>query len=195
MKKRWLFLLLIIAGALLIVSQYPPHIDVAPFPASPAEKVRLELPVRLAGDYRVEVSMPKIDNKLGLGEETFPCDFLVSIEYGGHQIVSRHVDSISTASEFGWANIQTFIAGENFHLSHGTYDVTVTSGSACQVAATKGASITVGRFEREHILGSLLVDLLSIALLLVGVVGLMFSEFVRRPNQLLKNDAPERHAS
>jgi len=193
MKKRWLFLLLVATGVLLLAGQFQPHVDVMPLPVSTAI-VRLELPVRFAGDYRVEVSMPKVDRKLTLSEEAFSCDFLVSVEKDGRSVVSQHVTSIRTASEYGFANTQSFVAGENFHLGHGTYEATVTGGSACPVATTRGASVTIARFETEHILGSFLIFLLAIALVLVGLIGLMFSELVR-PNQPLKNDAPERRAS
>jgi hypothetical protein len=179
MKKRWMFLLLLVAGALLLAGHIPVHIDVRPFPASNAT-VRLELPVRFAGDYQITLSMPKVDKKLTLDEEVFPCDFLVSIEADGHPVLSRHVTSMRTASEYGFANTQSFVAGENLHLGHGTYDVSVTGGSACPVATSRGASVTIEKFQREHILGTLLTWVLAIVLILVGLIGLMFSEFVRR---------------
>lgn len=186
MKKRLLFLALTIIGALLRANQFPPHIDVLPFPAANA-KVRLELPVRFAGDYQVEITMPNIDNKLDLGEETFPCDFLVSVGKNEHQAVSQHVESISVASEFGWGNTQTFDAGSMFHLGRGTYDVTITGG-ACPVAASRGASITVSRFETEHILGALIYWVFADSLILVGLVGLLFSELAWRPNRQLRKE-------
>lgn len=193
MKKRLMFLLLVVAGVWLLASQFPPHIDVMPLPTS-TSIVRLKLPVRSAGDYHLKVSMPKIDNKLTLSEESFSCDILVSIEAGGYPVVSQHVTSIRTASEYGFANTQSFVGGENFQLRRGTYEVTITGGSACPVATTRGASVTIKRFETKHILGSLFILLLVIALILVGVTGLLLSEFVRRPNQPLNNDAPRRRA-
>lgn len=180
MKKRWIFLLLIVAGVALLAAQFPPHIDVMPLPASTAV-VHLELPVRSAGDYRVEVSRPKMDNKLTLAEEVFSCDFLVSIEAGGRPVVSQHVASIRTESEFGFGNTQSFVAGDQFHLGHGTYKVSITGGDACPVATARGASVTIDRFEKERLLGSFLILFLAIALILAGLIGLMVSGVVRRP--------------
>src|SRR4051812_20379345 len=118
MKKRWMLLLLVVAGGLLLAGQSPTRIAVMPFPASTA-RVRLELPVRFAGDYRVEVSMPKVDDKLTLSEETFSCNFLVSVEADGHRVVSRHITSMRAASEYGFGNTQSFVAGQEFHLGRG----------------------------------------------------------------------------
>ena len=194
MEKRLLFLALTVVGALLLANQFLPHMDVLPLPAANA-KVRFELPVWFAGDYRVEISMPKVDNKLTLSEEIFPCEFLVFVAQDEHQAVSQRIESMHTASEFGWANTQTFVAGNMFHLGHGTYDVTITGSGACPVAASRGASVTINRFETEHILGSVIAWMLAIVLTVVGLLGLTFSEAMRRPNQEFKNDAPERRAS
>lgn len=183
MKKRCVFLLLVVAGGLLLAGQFPPRIEVMPLPASTA-MVRLELPVRFAGDYRVEVSMPKVDNQLTIDEETFSCNFLVSIEADGHRVVAQNVTSMRTASEYGFGNTQAFVAGDEFHLGRGTYDTTITGASDCPVATTRGASVTIARFETEHILGSLIVSALAMSLILVGLIGLMLSEYVRRPEQL-----------
>lgn len=164
-----------IVGALLLANQFLPQIDVLPLPAANG-KVRFKLPVRFAGDYRVEISMPKADNKLALSEETFPCDLIMSVAQGEHQVVSQRIESMHTASEYGWANTQTFVAGNMFHLGHGTYDVTITGSGACPVAASRGASVTINRFETEHILGSFIAWMLVTALILVGLIGLTFSE-------------------
>jgi hypothetical protein len=179
MRRRWLFLALVVVGALLFANQFPPQVDVRPFPA-PAASVRLELPVRFAGDYRVELSMPKVDDRLALRHERFPCDFLVSIEQEGQPAQSQHVESIRTASEFGWANTQTFVAGEDFRLGRGTYAATIAGGSGCQVATARGASITIARVERERILGDLLVWVVAVALILAGLLGLTLSMSARQ---------------
>ncbi|MEN3113131.1 hypothetical protein ACFONG_16195 [Uliginosibacterium paludis] len=183
------FLGFVIAAVLLEFSKFAPKIDVRPFPLAASARVRLELPVRFAGDYRIEVSTPKVDGNFRLNEKSFPCDILFTVQDGDNQIISRHADSISTASEVGWANTQTFVAGDNFRLGHGTYYVTITSGGACPIASARGASITVSRFEREHILGSLLIDLLAVLLLVSGVVGLLRPGFFRSPNNSIPGTA------
>jgi hypothetical protein len=194
MKKRLLFLVSLIAGALLLANQFPVRVRVMPLPA-PSARVRLHLPVRFAGDYRIEISMPKMDDKLTLSEETHACDLLASIDQGGRQILSFHILTMRIASEFGWGNVQTFTAGQSFHLDHGEYDATIIGGGGCPVAAARGASITIGRFEREHILQDLLAQLLAVVFLLAGMLGLVFSEFVRRPNKPLKDRPREEGAA
>ena len=89
MKKRWMFLLLVVAGGLLLAGQSPTRIAVMPLPASTA-RVRLELPVRFPGDYRVEVSMPKVDDKLTLSEETFPSTSCVQKRMGRGCFATHH---------------------------------------------------------------------------------------------------------
>jgi hypothetical protein len=178
---RRLSLALVILGATLISTELPPQVDSQPLPG-PALKVRLAVAVRFGGDYYVEVIMPKVGDALGLETETVPCALSFQIVRDGSEILSQHVETITRESEYGWAHTQQYTAGRVFHLSHGTYDVTIAGGPQCPSAVARGASVTVAEQYKEHILGSLLRYLSARLLLVVGVVGLLISEFKGRPN-------------
>lgn len=181
MKRRLIFLAAILTGVALFAFLFPPQADVVPFPLVSNTKVRFELPVRFSGEYRVEVSTPKVDNKLRLDNEIFSCNFRVTVEESSRQLASNNIETISSTGELGWANIQSFSPEYSINLDHGTYQITVTSGSTCPVAATRGASVTMRRFETEHILGSLLIMLVAPIFIVGGIVGLTFSGLSLRP--------------
>lgn len=178
-----------ILGAALFATELPPEIGVRPLPG-PNLKVRLPVTVRFGGDYGLEVTMPKVGDALGLEFEMIPCDFSFTIERGGSEILSQQVQTISRGSEIGWAHTQQYGAGRGFHLSRGTYDVTIVGGSACPSAFARGASITVVEQYKDRILGSLLRYLTERFLLYAGLLGLLISEFKSGRNRRLEPSRP-----
>jgi hypothetical protein len=182
LTARRISLALAIIGAILLATEFPPEISVQPLPG-PTLKVRLPVTVRFGGDYGLEVTMPKVGDALGLDFEMIPCDFSFTIERDGSEILSQHVQTISRGSEFGWAHTQQYGAGRGFHLSRGTYDVTIVGGSACPSAFARGASVTVVEQYKDRILESLLRYLSGRFFLFAGLLGLLISEFKIRRNK------------
>lgn len=182
---RRVFLVGAILGGVLLATEEPPPIDVMPLPA-PTQSVRMGLHIRAAGDYDLLVSMPKAGNELALTSEIAPCDLTVSISHNDTHVLSQDITAIVRHSEIGYQNTQQYAAERPFHLKSGTYDVTISGGQKCAVATARGASVTLEKQEREHILGSLLYALAARALLAVGVLGLIVMEFRRDPNNRLE---------
>jgi hypothetical protein len=187
MTGRLLSLLAIIVGIVLFAAQLPTRFDISPFPGS-ALHVKLHFGVRFAGDYIVEVVMPKAGNELDPGTETVPCEFSFIISNNDVVVHSQYVDAMNRESEFGWANTQQYRAGHAFHLRHGDYAATI-RGSTCPTAAKRGASVTVSRVDREHILGSLIAFTVAAILLLAGVAGILIAAF--RPGPKLATKVAE----
>jgi hypothetical protein len=182
MTSRLLSLLAIILGTLLFAAQLPTSFDISPLPG-PTLHVRLHFGVRFAGDYFIQVVMPKVGNDLGLGPETVPCDLSFVISKDDVVVHSQNVDALNRQSEFGWANTQQYQAGHAFRLGHGDYAATIQGSGTCQAAATRGASVTVSRVYREHILGSLLAFFVASMLLVAGVAGVLIAVFRQGPHR------------
>ena len=177
---RRVFLAVAILGGILLATEEPSPIDVLPLPAS-TQSVRMGLHIRADGDYDLLVSVPKVGNELALTSETVPCDLAISISHEDKPILSQVIASIVRHSEIGYQNTQQYAAERSFHLKSGTYDVTISGGQQCAVATARGASVTLEKQEREHILGSLLYTFAARGLLVVGVLGLIAMEFRRGP--------------
>jgi hypothetical protein len=186
---RRISLALVILGGILFATELPPEIGVRPLPG-PTLKVRLPVTVRFGGEYGIEITMPKVGDALALEFEMIPCDFSFTIDRDGSEILSQHVEAISRGSEFGWAHTQQYGAGRAFHLSRGTYDVTIVGGSACPSAFARGASVTVVEQYKERILESLLRYLSARFLLFAGLLGLLISEFKSGRNKRLEASRP-----
>jgi hypothetical protein len=181
MTRRLILLIIALLGAALWVAQLPSEIQVGPLPGQNL-KVRLGVEVRFGGDYFVEVSMPKVGSAVALEPFDFiKCDLSLVIAKAGTEVQSQHIESMNRATEFGWANTQQYVGGPAFHLNHGMYDATISNGGGCPAAAARGASVTIARQYREHILRSLLLHLVTWALILVGVVGLVILDLKRGP--------------
>jgi hypothetical protein len=176
---RLILLALAVTGAALLALELPPSTDVQPFPG-PNLMARLELNSRFGGDYRIQLSLPIVRQDVGLSSETLPCEFTASIERGETKILSRRVDEIVLVSELGSAHTQQYSAGDSFHLTRGTYAATIVGGAECPAATARGASVSIEKQEREHILGSIVQTVAGAALLLVGLLGLLFGAFDRR---------------
>ena len=94
MTGRLLSLLAIIVGGVLFAAQLPTRFDISPFPGS-ALHVKLHFGVRFAGDYIVEVVMPKAGNELDPGAETVPCEFSFIISKNDVVVHSQNVDAMN----------------------------------------------------------------------------------------------------
>jgi len=181
MTSRLLSLVAIILGIVLFAAQLPTRIDISPLPG-PTLHVKLHFGVRFAGDYIIEVVMPKVGNDLDLEAETVPCELSFIISKDDVVVHSQQIDAMNRRSESGWANTQQYQAGHAFRLSHGDYSATI-QGSTCQVAAKRGASVTVSRVDREHILGSLIAFTVAAILFAAGVAGVLIAAFRPKPHR------------
>jgi len=169
------------AGAILLALLFPTTTDVQPFPG-PNLTVRLDVNSRFGGDYQIQLSLPIVGHDVDLRLETLPCEFTASIERDGVIVHRQRITNIVSISEIGWAHTRQYSAGESFQLNHGTYSATVVGGAGCPAATARGASVSIGKQEREHILGNVIQITVGAALLLVGLLGLIFGLFDRRPN-------------
>jgi hypothetical protein len=182
---RLILLGLAFFGATLLALQVPPVTDIQPFPGANLT-VRLKLESRFGGDYRIQLSLPIVGQDAGLPSETFPCEFTASIERDGVNAQAQRIKSIVLVSELGWAHTRQYAAGDPFRLVRGTYYATIVGGAGCPAATARGASVSIEKQEREHILGSIAQTIAGAALLLVGLLGLIFGVFDRRPNKSLE---------
>jgi len=107
------------------------------------------------------------------------CDLSVVIAKAGTLVVSQHIDALDRRSEIGWAYTQQYVSGPSFHLNLGMYDATISAVGGCPSAAVRGASVTIAREYREHILGSLLLHVFIWVLILGAVLGLVILEVKR----------------
>jgi len=185
MVLRGILLVLAIIGGALLATEMPPSIDVLPLPAS-AQVVRMLLRVRFEGDYDLLISMAKIGNEVGLTSETVPCDLALRVDRHGRPVLSEAIHSITRHSEIGYQHTQQYSADQPFHLKAGTYDVSIAGGVSCVVATARGASVTIEKQEREHILGSLIRAFAARALIVIGLLGLIMLAFRSRANQGLE---------
>jgi hypothetical protein len=174
MTRRLILLVIIFIGASILWAQLPMDAQVAPFPGQNL-KVRLNVNVRFGGDYLLSVSMPKLaDISTESPQGVINCGLFVTISKAGDEIYSQHVESMMPGDDNGWAYTQQYVGGHYFHLNHGTYDATISAGNGCPAAAARGASVFFERKYSEHIVSSLLLNLLAWTLIILGVVGLIF---------------------
>jgi hypothetical protein len=130
MKSKLLALLAIILGTVLFTIQLPTSSDISPLPG-PTLHVRLRFNVRFAGDYFIQVVMPKVGNDLTLGPETLPCEFSFVISKDDLVVHSQNIGTMTRQSEFGWGNTQQYQAGDAFRLGHGDYAAIIQGGGTC----------------------------------------------------------------
>jgi len=178
--RRLIFLAIALIGAAIWVAELPINEEAGPLPGRNL-KVRLNVDVRFGGNYFVEVSMPKVGNTLAHEPlDIIRCDFYVTIAKAGTEVYSQHIETMSSATEIGWTYTQQYVGGASFRLDHGMYDATISAGEGCPVAAARGASVSVAREYKEHIVGSLLLNVFAWTLILVGVSGIVI-DAKRRP--------------
>jgi hypothetical protein len=181
MMRRLMPLAITLIGVAVWVAALPTHVEVGPLPGQNL-KVRLNVEVRFAGNYFVEVSMPKVANAQALGPlDVIKCDFSVVIARAGIEMHSQHIGSMNRGTDNGWSYTQQYVGGPSFRLNRGTYDATISTGAGCPDAAARGASVSIARQYSEHIAGSLLLNIFAWALILVGILGQIILDVKRAP--------------
>jgi hypothetical protein len=75
-------------------------------------EVRLGVEVRFAGDYFVEVSMPKVGSAVALAPFDFiECDLSLVIAKAGTKVHSQHIETMNRATESGWGLVRAWLRG------------------------------------------------------------------------------------
>jgi hypothetical protein len=150
MKTFRLVLLAVIAGGVaFLASDRPFDAGTWPLPGSQLS-VRVPFKLRRAGDYFIEVAMPKAStDKMHVVDETLPCELSYTIETDGVSSQAQRVSTIKSTGEYGWANIVLYNASPAFHLRRGEYTITVIGGPGCVAARERGATITISEVVRQ----------------------------------------------
>jgi hypothetical protein len=181
---RRICLALVAASALLLFYHRSESLPALPVPPA-GRLVRAMVTIAAAGDYSVCVSMPKIDDSLGLASEVVPCSMVVSIAKEGKPEEKEEITSLSRYAEIGFGRIQLYRGGEAFRLGRGEYEIEVASRGSCLAAADRGATLSleqdVGN-PTDFYLRNLLRSWLLFVALCGGLLGLIACEF-RKPNK------------
>ena len=152
--------------------------DKVPFPAS-GLTVKMIADIGHKGDYHLVIAMLKVDEQLGLTEESVPCSLAVTLEGSGNLPTTKQITSIKRYAEFGFGRIQ-YYKSFDWHLGRGEYGVSITTLKDCPVAISRGATVSIEQ-SVTHITERYLAVLLSywcgVVLLSVGLLGLVFCEF------------------
>lgn len=182
---RLVLLAIIAAGAAFLVGDRPFDAGTWPLPGSQLS-VRVPFKLRHAGDYFIEVTMPKASaDKIHAVDETLPCDLSYTIERDGLSNQTQRVNTIRSTGEFVWANVVLYDASSAFHLRPGEYAITVFGGAGCAAARERGATVALSEVVRgptEQYLLSTFVNFLARLAVFGGLSVLMVVELRSRPN-------------
>jgi hypothetical protein len=165
-------------GSALLFARRDSGFDTLPFPGV-GLTVKMLAKVKTAGDYRINVSMPKADQALALAPETISCSLAVSIKEDGRPPINSEITSLSRYGEYGFARIQ-YYSGGRLHLTPGEYVVEISSRDDCRAAMSRGATLSLEQemiHPTERFIGSVLAYWGGVLLLGAGLLGIILYEF------------------
>ncbi len=181
---RRICIFLVAAGAALLFFHRETILPTLPVPPA-GRLVKDVAEIGSEGDYYVRVTMPKIDDSVGLSEETVPCSFVVSITESGKPTLKMEISSLTRSSEYGFGRTQDYHDGNKFRLKRGEHVFEVSCRETCVVAAARGATISleqdVGN-PTNYYFRNLLRSWCTTGALCVGLIGIVICEF-KKPNQ------------
>jgi hypothetical protein len=137
------------------------------------------------GDFRVVVTIPKMDNSLTLDNEVLPCYLVVDVAGSGKVIQKKVITALSRYGEFGFGRLQYYEGGATFHLPRGEYIIELTSQETSAAVAARGATFSleqeVGN-PTDYYLRNMVGAWIAKAAFWGGMLGIIICEF-KRPNQ------------
>lgn len=168
----------VVLGAFFLFARRDSRFDTLPFPGA-GLTVKMLAEVRKEGDYKIQASLSKADQAIGLSPENIPCSLTVTIARDGKPPVKSEITSLHRYGEHGFARIQ-YYGGGGWHLSPGDYTIEISSREDCRAAMSRGATLSLEQ-QTTHATERFQVSVLEywsgLVLLCAGLLGIIFFEF------------------